>query len=325
MGFPEVRLRRLRANASIRAMVQETRLSVDNLIMPLFVCEGSHVLSPVGSMPGVYRFSVDMLVEECRRIEQLGIRSVLLFGIPDVKGDHVGYDDNGIVQRAVRAIKNSNANLYIITDVCNCEYSEHGHCGVVVNDAVDNDLSLEILSRQAISHAKAGSDMIAPSDMMDGRVGVIRKSLDTNGFSNIPIMSYAAKYASGFYGPFRDAADCAPQFGDRKTYQMNPSNTREALHEVELDINEGADVVMVKPALSYLDVIYQVKQNFKVPVAAYNVSGEYSMVKAAAANGWINENTVMMEMLLSIKRAGADMIITYFAAQAAALLTKGER
>jgi porphobilinogen synthase len=306
-------------------MVQETRLSVDNLIMPLFVCEGSGVKSPVGSMPGVDRFSVDMLVEECRRIGQLGIRSVLLFGIPDKKGDHVGYDDNGIVQRAVRAIKSSGNGLYIITDVCNCEYSEHGHCGIVVNGEVDNDLSLEILSKQAISHAKAGCDMIAPSDMMDGRIGVIRKALDTNGFSNIPIMSYAAKYASAFYGPFRDAADCAPQFGDRKTYQMNPANTREALREVELDISEGADIVMVKPALSYLDVIYKVKQQYNIPVAAYNVSGEYSMVKAAAANGWINENSVMMEMLLSIKRAGADMIITYFAAQAAELLTKGER
>ncbi|HMA65792.1 MAG: porphobilinogen synthase [Fibrobacterota bacterium] len=325
MGFPEVRLRRLRGNASIRAMVQETRLSVDNLIMPLFVCEGSGVKSPVESMPGVNRFSVDMLVEECRWIEQLGIRSVLLFGIPDKKGDHVGYDDNGIVQRAVAAIKSSGNGLYIITDVCNCEYSEHGHCGIVVNGEVDNDLSLEILSKQAISHAKAGCDMIAPSDMMDGRIGVIRKALDTNGFSNIPIMSYAAKYASAFYGPFRDAADCAPQFGDRKTYQMNPANTREALREVELDISEGADIVMVKPALSYLDVIYKVKQQYNVPVAAYNVSGEYSMVKAAAANGWINENSVMMEMLLSIKRAGADMIITYFAAQAAELLTKGER
>ncbi|NLD95344.1 MAG: porphobilinogen synthase [Fibrobacter sp.] len=325
MGFPEIRLRRLRANGSIRAMVQETRLSVDNLIMPLFVCEGTGVKSPVGSMPGVNRFSVDLLVEECRQLEQLGIRSVLLFGIPDVKGDHVGYDDNGIVQRAVRAIKATIGKLFVITDVCNCEYSEHGHCGIVVSGDVDNDLSLELLSKQALSHANAGSDMIAPSDMMDGRIGVIRKVLDTNGFSNIPVMSYAAKYASAFYGPFRDAADCAPQFGDRKTYQMNPANVREALREVELDISEGADVVMVKPALSYLDVIHQVKQNFNVPVAAYNVSGEYSMIKAAAANGWINENSVMMEMLLSIKRAGADMIITYFAAQAAALLTKGER
>jgi len=306
-------------------MVQETRLSVDNLIMPLFVCEGTGVKSPVGSMPGVNRFSVDLLVEECRQLEQLGIRSVLLFGIPDVKGDHVGYDDNGIVQRAVRAIKATIGKLFVITDVCNCEYSEHGHCGIVVSGDVDNDLSLELLSKQALSHANAGSDMIAPSDMMDGRIGVIRKVLDTNGFSNIPVMSYAAKYASAFYGPFRDAADCAPQFGDRKTYQMNPANVREALREVELDISEGADVVMVKPALSYLDVIHQVKQNFNVPVAAYNVSGEYSMIKAAAANGWINENSVMMEMLLSIKRAGADMIITYFAAQAAALLTKGER
>jgi porphobilinogen synthase len=324
MGFPEVRLRRLRANAAIRAMVQETRLSVDNLILPLFVCEGSGIKSPIGSMPDIFRFSVDLLVEECRRIEQLGIRSVLLFGIPEEKGDHVGYDDNGIVQRAVRAIKKSSNKLYIITDVCNCEYSEHGHCGVVVDGTVDNDLSLELLSRQALSHAQAGSDMIAPSDMMDGRIGSIRKKLDASGFSNIPIMSYAAKYASAFYGPFRDAADCAPQFGDRKTYQMNPANVREAIREVELDIHEGADIVMVKPALAYLDVISKVKQQYNIPVAAYNVSGEYSMVKAAAANGWINGDAVMMEMLMSIRRAGADSIISYFAERAAELLKARE-
>jgi porphobilinogen synthase len=323
MGFPEIRMRRLRANALIRAMVQETRLSIDNLVMPLFVCEGQQVKSPVGSMPGVYRFSIDLLVEECHRIAQLGIRSVLLFGIPGKKGDHVGYDEEGIVQRAVRAIKSSTNQLLIITDVCNCEYSEHGHCGVIVNGAVDNDLSLEILAKQAVSYAKAGSDMIAPSDMMDGRIGVIRKALDSNGYSSIPIMSYAAKYASGFYGPFRDAADCAPQFGDRKTYQMNPANVREALREVELDIEEGADIIMVKPALSYLDVLCQVKQRCSVPVAAYNVSGEYSMVKAAAANGWINEDVVMMEILMSIKRAGADLIITYYATRAAEILQEG--
>jgi porphobilinogen synthase len=306
-------------------MVQETRLSIDNLVMPLFVCEGQNVKSAVGSMPGVYRFSIDLLIEECHRIEQLGIRSVLLFGIPGDKGDHVGYDEEGIVQRAVRAIKSSTDKLFIITDVCNCEYSEHGHCGIVLNGAVDNDLTLEILSKQALSYAKAGSDMIAPSDMMDGRIGAIRKTLDSNGFSSIPIMSYAAKYASGFYGPFRDAADCAPQFGDRKAYQMNPANIREALREVELDIEEGADIIMVKPALSYLDIICQVKQGCTVPIAAYNVSGEYSMVKAAAANGWINEETVMMEILLSIKRAGADMIITYYAARAAEILHAGAR
>lgn len=323
MGFPEIRMRRLRANAVIRAMVQETRLSVDNLVMPLFVCEGQQVKSPVGSMPGVYRFSIDLLVDECHRIAQLGIHSVLLFGIPGKKGDHVGYDEDGIVQRAVRAIKSSTNQLVVITDVCNCEYSEHGHCGIVLNGDVENDLSLEILSKQAVSYAKAGSDMIAPSDMMDGRIGVIRKALDSNGFSNIPIMSYAAKFASGFYGPFRDAADCAPQFGDRKTYQMNPANIREALREVELDIEEGADIIMVKPALSYLDVICQVKQRCSVPVAAYNVSGEYSMVKAAAANGWINEDVVMMEILLSIKRAGADLIITYYAARAAEIIQEG--
>ncbi|HEX2955866.1 MAG TPA: porphobilinogen synthase [Chitinispirillaceae bacterium] len=325
MSFPDVRMRRLRSNPLIRAMVQETRLSTDNLVMPLFVCEGQQVKNPVGSMPGVYRFSIDLLVEECHRIAQMGIRSVLLFGIPGKKGDHVGYDEDGIVQRAVRAIKSSSVQLYVITDVCNCEYSEHGHCGIVVNGAVDNDLSLEILSKQAVSYAKAGCDMIAPSDMMDGRIGAIRKALDANGFAGIPIMSYAAKYASGFYGPFRDAADCAPQFGDRKTYQMNPANVREALREVELDIEEGADIIMVKPALSYLDVIHQVKQQCTIPVAAYNVSGEYSMVKAAAANGWIHEDTVMMEILLSIKRAGADLIITYHAERAAEIIQAGSR
>jgi porphobilinogen synthase len=304
-------------------MVQETRLSVDNLVMPLFICTGEKKKIPVASMPGVYRFSIDLVLEECRRIVQLGVRTVLLFGIPERKGDHVGHDENGVIQQAVRAIKKSINDLYIITDVCNCEYTEHGHCGIIVNGNVDNDSTIEILAKQAVSHALAGCDMVAPSDMMDGRIGVIRKMLDSEGFSDIPIMSYAAKYASAFYGPFRDAADCAPKFGDRKTYQMNPANTREALREVELDIQEGADIIMVKPALSYLDIINQVKSSFTVPVAAYNVSGEYSMVKAAAANGWINENALMMELLLSMKRAGADIIITYHAPHAAELLNKG--
>jgi porphobilinogen synthase len=305
-------------------MVQETRLSVDNLVMPLFICEGERVTTPVKSMPGVFRFSIDLALEECRRVMQLGIRSVILFGIPLRKGNHIGSDRNGIIPRALKAIKAALPDLYVITDVCNCEYTEHGHCGIVVNGTVDNDATIEILSKQAVLHAKSGCDMVAPSDMMDGRIGAIRKSLDSSGFSDIPIMSYAAKYASAFYGPFRDAADCAPKFGDRKSYQMNPANTREAFREVELDIEEGADIIMIKPALSYLDIISQVKNRYNIPVAAYNVSGEYAMIKAAAANGWINEDEVMMEMLLSMKRAGADIIVTYHAQRAAELLSKGK-
>ena len=323
MGFPQTRMRRLRTNPQIRALIQETRLSIDNFVMPLFICPGEHVVTPVKSMPGVNRYSINKAVEECRRIAGLGIRSVLLFGIPENKGDHVGADRDGIVQRAIEEIKTKVKDLYIITDICNCEYTSHGHCGIVVDGTIDNDKTLDILAKQALSHASSGCDMVAPSDMMDGRVSFIRDALDKNGFSHIPIMSYSAKFASGFYVPFRDAADCAPKFGDRKTYQMNPANAHEALREVELDIEEGADIIMVKPALSYLDVICKVKSSTHLPVAAYNVSGEYAMVKAAAANGWIDEKTVMMEILLSIKRAGADIIITYHAADAAQVLLKG--
>ena len=320
MGFPDIRMRRLRAGPHIRSMVQETRLSIDNLVMPVFICEGEKVTVPIKSMPGINRYSIDVAIEECRKITQLGIHSVLLFGIPSKKGNHAGTDRNGIIPRAVKAIKAALPDLYVITDVCNCEYTEHGHCGIVANGTVDNDATLEILAKQAVLHAQSGCDMVAPSDMMDGRIGVIRKALDSKGFSEIPIMSYAVKYASAFYGPFREAADCAPKFGDRKAYQMNPANIREALREVELDIEEGADIIMVKPALSYLDIINQVKNACTIPVAAYNVSGEYAMIKAAAANGWLNEDAAVMEMLLSMKRAGADIIVSYHAQRAAELL-----
>jgi len=288
--------------------------------MPVFICEGEKVTVPIKSMPGINRYSIDVAIEECRKITQLGIHSVLLFGIPSKKGNHAGTDRNGIIPRAVKAIKAALPDLYVITDVCNCEYTEHGHCGIVANGTVDNDATLEILAKQAVLHAQSGCDMVAPSDMMDGRIGVIRKALDSKGFSEIPIMSYAVKYASAFYGPFREAADCAPKFGDRKAYQMNPANIREALREVELDIEEGADIIMVKPALSYLDIINQVKNACTIPVAAYNVSGEYAMIKAAAANGWLNEDAAVMEMLLSMKRAGADIIVSYHAQRAAELL-----
>jgi porphobilinogen synthase len=323
MGYPQVQMRRLRTSELIRSMVQETRLSPADFVMPLFICPGNGVKAPVGSMPGVYRMSIDNILSECRRIRNLGIRAVLLFGIPESKDEtgEVGADKNGIVQQAVRAIKNEfDDDILVITDVCNCEYTTHGHCGVVVNGKIDNQRTIEILAKQALSHVIAGADIVAPSDMMDGRVGAIRKALDSQGFSDTPIMSYAVKYASAFYGPFRDAADCAPKFGDRKTYQMNPANAIEALREVELDLQEGADIIMVKPALSYLDIIHRVKSKFNVPVAAYNVSGEYSMVKAAAQNNWIDENRVIMEILTSIKRAGAGLIISYHADQACELL-----
>lgn len=323
MGYPQVQMRRLRSSELIRSMVQETRLSPADFVMPLFICPGIGAKAPIGSMPGVYRMSVDNILSECRRIRDLGIRAVLLFGIPEYKDEtgEVGADKNGIVQQAVRAIKSEfDDDLMVITDVCNCEYTTHGHCGVVVNGKIDNQRTIEILAKQALSHVIAGADIVAPSDMMDGRVGAIRNALDSEGFSDTPIMSYAVKYASAFYGPFRDAADCAPKFGDRKTYQMNPANAIEALREVELDLQEGADIVMVKPALSYLDIINRVKNKFNVPVAAYNVSGEYSMVKAAAQNNWIDENRVIMEILTSIKRAGAGLIISYHADQACELL-----
>lgn len=324
MGFPNVRMRRLRSSALLRSMVQETRLTTADFIMPVFICPGKDVKDPIVSMPGIYRFSIDRALDECRRIRDLGIRSVLLFGLAEKKDEtgEAGADDNGIVQRAVRAIKKEVDNLFVITDICNCEYLTHGHCGVVINGVVDNDRTLDLLASQAVSHARAGCDMVAPSDMMDGRIGAIRKALDTQGFLELPIMSYTAKYASAFYGPFREAVDCAPKFGDRKTYQMNPANSNEALREVELDIEEGADIVMVKPALSYLDIIQRVKSTFNVPVAAFNVSGEYSIVKAASAQGWVNEEAMMMEILLSIKRAGASIIISYHADTAAKILRK---
>ena len=322
MAFPVTRLRRLRYNGVLRQMVTETKLSADDFVMPLFVISGTNVKNPINSMPGNYQLSVDLLVEECRTIYAAGVKAVLLFGIPAHKDEDgsVACEHNGIVQQAIRALKKDNKDLYIIADVCNCEYTTHGHCGTIIDGDVDNDATLMTLAKQSVSLAEAGADMIAPSDMMDGRVGEIRTQLDANGYNKIPIMAYSAKYASGFYGPFREAAESAPKFGNRATYQMNPANSNEAIREVEQDILEGADIVMVKPALSYLDVIYRVKNEFNMPVAAYNVSGEFSMVKAAAANGWIDGPRVMMEILTSIKRAGADIIITYHAVEAANIL-----
>ena len=326
MYFPVTRLRRLRANPVIRAMVNETTVSLDNLVMPLFACPGQKVKNPINSMPGNYQLSVDMLVEECRELYDLGIKSVLLFGIPEKKDEHglVGADENAIIPTAIRAIKKELPELYLIADVCNCEYTNHGHCGTIVNNDVDNDLTLETLAKQAVAFAKAGVDMIAPSDMMDGRVAYIREALDDEGFTKIPIMSYSAKYASAFYGPFREAAESAPQFGDRQTYQMNPANSNEAMREIELDIEEGADIIMVKPALSYLDIIRRAKDEFNIPIAAYNVSGEFSMVKAATEKGWIDGQRITKEILKSIRRAGADIIITYHAKEVAQWL-EGER
>lgn len=313
MSFPITRLRRLRGTPVLQNLVRETVLTRNDLIMPLFVCPGTGVKNPILSMPGNAQLSVDLLVEECRRLYGIGIQAVLLFGIPEQKDEHglVACEHNGIVQQAVRAIKAALPDLYVIADICNCEYTTHGHCGTIVNGDVNNDLTLVTLAKQSVSLAQEGVDMVAPSDMMDGRVGAIRRSLDDNGFQNLPIMAYSAKYASGFYGPFRDAADSAPKFGNRATYQMDPANSNEALREVALDIEEGADIVMVKPALSYLDIIHRVKTNFNIPVAAYNVSGEYAMVKAAAANGWIDEKRLVREILTSIKRAGSDIIISY--------------
>ena len=315
MSFPITRLRRLRQTPVLRNLVRETILTRDDLVMPLFVCPGTGVNNPISSMPGNSQLSVDLLVEECRRLHGLGIQAVLLFGIPEHKDEHglVACEHNGIVQQAVRALKAALPDLYIIADICNCEYTSHGHCGTIVNGDVHNDLTLVTLAKQSVSLAQEGVDMVAPSDMMDGRVGAIRHALDDNGFYNLPIMAYSAKYASSFYGPFREAAESAPKFGNRATYQMDPANANEALREVELDIEEGADIVMVKPALSYLDIIQRVKTNYNIPIAAYNVSGEYSMVKAAAANGWIDEKRMVREILTSIKRAGSDIIITYHA------------
>jgi porphobilinogen synthase len=319
MPFPSYRPRRLRRNENFRRLIRETKLTVDDLIMPLFIVPGSRVTNPISSMPGVAQLSVDRAVEECKAIRDLGIPGVILFGIPDHK-DAVGsdaYNDDGIIQRALHALKEQVPGLLLITDVCFCEYTDHGHCGIIKGQDVDNDATLEILVKESLSHARAGADMVAPSDMMDGRIGAIRQALDNEGFPHTPIMAYSAKFASGFYGPFREAAESTPQFGDRRSYQMDPPNAEEALREVELDIAEGADIVMVKPALPYLDIIRRVKEKFGYPVAAYNVSGEYAMIKAAALNGWLDEERVMMEMLTGIKRAGADMILTYFAKDAA--------
>ncbi|MDA3808896.1 MAG: porphobilinogen synthase [Spirochaetaceae bacterium] len=325
--FPTVRMRRMRGNENLRRLIRETKLSVDDMIMPLFVCPGEGVRKEIGSMPGNYHFSIDELVKECLEIRSLKIPGVILFGIPEAK-DAAGSDtwsDEGIIQKAVRALKKEVPGLLIITDVCFCEYTDHGHCGVLKNGTVDNDATLVNLTKQAVSHAQAGADMVAPSDMMDGRIGVIREALDEAGFQDIPIMAYSAKFASSFYGPFREAADSTPHEGDRKGYQMDPANGDEAIREAELDMMEGADILMVKPALSYLDIIFRVKNEFSMPVAAYNVSGEFSMVKAAAAKGMIDEEKVMMEMLTSMKRAGADIILTYFAKDAARVLGRRDK
>lgn len=322
--FPVTRLRRLRMTETLRAMVRETALSAQDFIYPLFVVPGKGVKREVSSMPGVFQMSVDNIVRECAEVQALGVPAVIFFGIPEQK-DEVGsgaYDEHGIVQQALRAVKKDVPGLYLITDVCLCEYTSHGHCGIVRGDEIVNDASVELLAREALTHAHAGADMVAPSDMFDGRVSAIRSILDGNGFQNLPIMSYAAKYASGFYGPFREAAESTPKFGDRRSHQMDPANSNEALREVAQDIQEGADIVMVKPALAYLDVIHRVKETFGMPTAAYNVSGEYSLVKAAASRGWVDGERVMMEMLTSIKRAGADLILTYFAKEAARLLAQ---
>lgn len=316
--------RRLRVNAAIRDMVRETTLSTKDFIYPIFVVEGENIKNEISSLPGIYHFSIDRLHEVIKNVEDADISGVLIFGIPNHK-DECGsesYNDNGIVQQAVREIKKLNKDLLVITDVCMCEYTSHGHCGIIHEEYVDNDETLEYLAKISVSHAKAGADIIAPSDMMDGRIGYIREALDNNNFKNVSIMSYSAKYCSAFYGPFRDAANSAPQFGDRKTYQMDPANRMEALRETQLDIEEGADFIMVKPALSYLDIIRDCKENFNMPLVAYNVSGEYAMVKAAGKLGLIDEEKVMMETLTSIKRAGADIIITYHALEAAKVLKK---
>jgi porphobilinogen synthase len=315
MAFPIHRPRRLRRTESLRKLVQENRLSPRSLIYPLFACPGFKVKQEISSMPGNYRWSVDLLVEECKAVYELGIPAVILFGIPETK-DEVGsgaYDPDGIVQRAVRAVKKSLPDLLVICDTCLDEYTSHGHCGLVKEGDVENDSTLELLAKTALTQVQAGADMVAPSDMMDGRVGRIREELDANGLTSIPIMAYSAKYASAFYGPFREAADSAPKFGDRRSYQMDPANQREAMREIALDIEEGADIIMVKPALAYLDIIALARQAFDVPLAAYQVSGEFSMIEAAARAGWIDRKRIVLETLLSIRRAGADIILTYFA------------
>ncbi|MGA6924742.1 MAG: porphobilinogen synthase [Desulfosarcina sp.] len=322
MLFPDYRPRRMRQSEALRKMVRETALAVDDLILPLFAVDGKGVKNPIDAMPGNYQLSIDNLVKVGRQAFDLGIPAIILFGIPNRK-DALGtqaYAKDGIVQRAVKAIKDKLPELVVITDVCLCEYTDHGHCGFVDGQTVDNDATLDLLAKAALSHAKAGADMVAPSDMMDGRVAEIRAVLDENDFSHVPIMSYAAKYCSAYYGPFREAAQSAPKFGDRRTYQMDPANAREAIREAVMDVEEGADIIMVKPALAYLDIICRIRDEIDLPVAAYNVSGEFSMIKAADKMGWIDGQKVMMETLTAIKRAGADMILTYFAMDAAALI-----
>jgi porphobilinogen synthase len=326
MHFPTRRPRRLRRSETIRRMMRETTLQVDDLIMPLFVVHGTGIRQEIVPMPGNYQLSVDQLTKEVKEIAALGIPAVILFGIPEHKDAYgsEAYAKDGIIQQAVRAIKDSVTDLLVITDTCLCEYTSHGHCGVVEHGSVKNDPTLELLAKAAVSQAEAGADIIAPSDMMDGRVAAIREALDTDGFEEVAIMAYAAKYASSFYGPFREAAEATPQFGDRRSYQMDPANATEALREVAMDIEEGADIVMVKPALAYLDVVWRIRTEFDVPVAAYNVSGEFAMVKAAARLGWLEDERVMCEILTAIKRAGADLILTYFAKDAARLLRRNE-
>ena len=324
--YPTKRLRRLRYNPTVRDMVRETIITKNDLIYPLFVVPGSKIKKEIRSMPGVFQMSIDVVVDECKEVEKLGIPAVILFGIPENK-DEVGsgaYDANGIIQKAVRAIKKGTKQLVVITDVCLCEYTSHGHCGVLDGERILNDETVDLLVKESLSHAEAGADIIAPSDMMDGRVGAIRRALDDEGFTEIPILSYAVKYASGYYGPFRDAAESAPAFGDRRSHQMDIANGNEAMREAESDIEEGADIIMVKPAGAYLDIIWRVKEKFNMPTAAYQVSGEYAMIKAAGKMNWIDEERVMMESLTAIKRAGADMILTYFAKDVVKYLEKNK-
>jgi porphobilinogen synthase len=322
MAFPIHRLRRLRSTDGIRRLVRETSLAPSQFILPLFVCPGEGIRREITSMPGNAQLSVDRLVEECEDCVSLGIGGIILFGIPEEKDEHASgaYDDNGITQMAIRAVKRAHPKLLVMTDVCNCEYTSHGHCGFVKDGDVENDATLGWLAKTAVSHARAGADIVAPSDMMDGRVGAIRKALDAAGFLNTPILSYAAKYASVFYGPFREAAESAPQFGDRRSYQMDPANGREAMREIELDLEEGADMIMVKPAMAYLDIIREARNRFEVPLGAYQVSGEFSMIMAAAERGWLDLDRTILESLTSVRRAGADFTLTYFAKRAAKLL-----
>jgi porphobilinogen synthase len=325
VSFPITRPRRLRLKENIRRLVRETRLTTDDLIYPLFVTHGREMRTPVEAMPGVYNLSPDLIIEEVARVGELNIPGIIIFGIPRVKDESASeaYDDEGIVQQAVRLIKKEFPELIVITDVCLCEYTSHGHCGIVEQERILNDPTLELLARTALSHARAGADMVAPSDMMDGRVAAIRRALDEAGYQDVAIMSYAAKYASAYYGPFREAVNSAPRFGDRRSYQMDPANAREAMREIALDIEEGADIIMIKPALAYLDIVRRVRDTFNCPVAVYNVSGEYAMVKAAAMRGWIDERRVVLETLTGMKRAGADMIITYHALDVARWLREG--